>query len=101
MIEEATVDAYDESEQATGWFAMFEEHLEQAGLRPLWLETFLTVTASPPGRGASPARRGACVFRLRPRRRASATRRPPPCWRNSSTCRSKTRVAMGTYCLQT
>ena len=27
MIEEATVDAYDESEQATGWFAMFEEHL--------------------------------------------------------------------------
>jgi hypothetical protein len=23
MIEEATVDAYDESEQATGWFAMF------------------------------------------------------------------------------
>lgn len=28
MIEEATVDAYDESEQATGWFAMCEEHLE-------------------------------------------------------------------------
>ena len=28
MIEEATVDAYDESEQATGWFTMFEEHLE-------------------------------------------------------------------------
>lgn len=27
MIEEATVDAYDESEQATGWFTMFEEHL--------------------------------------------------------------------------
>jgi hypothetical protein len=28
MIEEATVDAYDESEQATGWFTMFEEHFE-------------------------------------------------------------------------
>jgi hypothetical protein len=28
MIEEATVDAYDESEQATGWFTMFEEHIE-------------------------------------------------------------------------
>lgn len=28
MIEEATVDAYDESEQATGWFTMFEDHLE-------------------------------------------------------------------------
>jgi hypothetical protein len=27
MIEEATVDAYDESEQAAGWFTMFEEHL--------------------------------------------------------------------------
>ena len=28
MIEEATVDAYDESEQAMGWFTMLEEHLE-------------------------------------------------------------------------
>ena len=28
MIEEATVDAHDESEQATGWFTMFEEHLD-------------------------------------------------------------------------
>jgi hypothetical protein len=28
MIEVATVDADDESEQATGWFTMFEEHLE-------------------------------------------------------------------------
>ena len=28
MIEEATVDAYDESEQATGWYTMFEKHLE-------------------------------------------------------------------------
>ncbi len=28
MIEEATVDAYGELEQATGWFTMFEEHLE-------------------------------------------------------------------------
>lgn len=28
MIEEATVDAYDESEQAMGWFTMFENHLE-------------------------------------------------------------------------
>jgi hypothetical protein len=28
MVEEATVDAYDESEQATGWFAMLEEPLE-------------------------------------------------------------------------
>lgn len=28
MIEAATVDAYDESEQATGWFTMLEEHLE-------------------------------------------------------------------------
>lgn len=27
MIEEATVDAYDESEQLTGWYTMFEEHL--------------------------------------------------------------------------
>jgi hypothetical protein len=28
MIEEATVDAYDESEQVTGWYTMFEQHLE-------------------------------------------------------------------------
>jgi hypothetical protein len=28
MIEEATVDAYGESEQVTGWFTMLEEHLE-------------------------------------------------------------------------
>lgn len=28
MIEEATVDAHDESEQAMGWFTMFEEYLE-------------------------------------------------------------------------
>ena len=28
MVEEATVDAYDESEQATGWFTVLEEHLE-------------------------------------------------------------------------
>ena len=28
MIEEATVDAYDECEQATGWFTMFENYLE-------------------------------------------------------------------------
>jgi len=28
MIEEATVDAHDDSEQATGWFTMFEAHLE-------------------------------------------------------------------------
>jgi hypothetical protein len=28
MIEQATVDAYDDSEQATGWFTMFEEHIE-------------------------------------------------------------------------
>jgi hypothetical protein len=28
MIEVATVDAYDESEQATGWFTVFEEHLQ-------------------------------------------------------------------------
>jgi hypothetical protein len=28
MIEEATVDAYGESEQATGWFTMFENYLE-------------------------------------------------------------------------
>ncbi len=27
MIEEATVDAYGESEQATGWFTMIEQHL--------------------------------------------------------------------------
>lgn len=27
MIEEATVDAYDESEQAVGFFTMIEEHL--------------------------------------------------------------------------
>jgi hypothetical protein len=28
MIEVATVDAHDESEQASGWFTVFEEHLE-------------------------------------------------------------------------
>jgi hypothetical protein len=28
MIEEATVDAYGEGEQAIGWFTMLEEHLE-------------------------------------------------------------------------
>lgn len=28
MFEEATVDAYDDDEQATGWFTMLEEHLE-------------------------------------------------------------------------
>lgn len=28
MIETATVDAHDESEQATGWFTMIEEQLE-------------------------------------------------------------------------
>ena len=27
MIEEATVDAYGEEEQATGWYTMFENHL--------------------------------------------------------------------------
>jgi hypothetical protein len=27
MIEEATVDAYGEAEQATGWFTMLEEHV--------------------------------------------------------------------------
>jgi hypothetical protein len=27
MIEEATVDAYGESEQITGWYTMIEEHL--------------------------------------------------------------------------
>jgi hypothetical protein len=27
MTEEATVDAYDESEQASGWYTMFEERL--------------------------------------------------------------------------
>lgn len=28
MIEEATVDAYGEDEQVTGWFTMFENYLE-------------------------------------------------------------------------
>jgi calcium binding protein len=28
MIEEATVDAHDQSEQVMGWFTMFENHLE-------------------------------------------------------------------------
>jgi len=28
MIEEATVDAHDESEQAIGWFTMLEQHLD-------------------------------------------------------------------------
>jgi len=27
MIEEATVDCYDEAEQITGWFTMIDEHL--------------------------------------------------------------------------
>ena len=28
MIEEATVDAHDGAEQATGWYTMFEQHLD-------------------------------------------------------------------------
>jgi hypothetical protein len=28
MLEEATVDAYDESEQVTGWFTMLENYLD-------------------------------------------------------------------------
>jgi len=28
MVEEATVDAYDEPEHASGWYTMFDEHLE-------------------------------------------------------------------------
>ena len=28
MVEAATVDAYGESEQATGWFTMLDEHLD-------------------------------------------------------------------------
>ena len=28
MIEEATVDAYDESEQATGWFTVLDDNLD-------------------------------------------------------------------------
>lgn len=28
MAEQATVDAHDESEQTSGWFNMFEEHLD-------------------------------------------------------------------------
>ena len=28
MIEEATVDAHEEAELATGWFTMFEDHVE-------------------------------------------------------------------------
>jgi len=28
MVEEATVDAYGESEQTTGWFTMMDEHLD-------------------------------------------------------------------------
>lgn len=28
MVDEATVDAHDVSEQITGWFTMFEQHLE-------------------------------------------------------------------------
>ena len=43
MIEEATVDAYDESEQATGWFTMFEEHLELP-FETTVLGTLVTVT---------------------------------------------------------
>jgi hypothetical protein len=35
MIEEATADAYDESEQATGWFTMFEEHRSGCLRHPL------------------------------------------------------------------
>lgn len=28
MVEQATVDAYGESEQTTGWFTMMDEHLD-------------------------------------------------------------------------
>jgi len=39
MIEEATVDAYGDSEQTTGWYTMLEEHLalpfETTMLEPL------------------------------------------------------------------
>jgi hypothetical protein len=34
MIEEATVDAHDESEQAIGWFTMFENHLDLRSTPP-------------------------------------------------------------------
>lgn len=37
MIEKATVDAHDESEQATGWFTMFEEHIELPSEVPVTL----------------------------------------------------------------
>ena len=32
MIAEATVDAYDDDEQLSGFFTMFEEYLEQNGM---------------------------------------------------------------------
>jgi len=44
MIEQATVDAYDDSEQATGWFTMFEEHLELP-FETKVLGTVVTVTS--------------------------------------------------------
>lgn len=43
MIEEATVDAHDESEQATGWFRMFEQHLARDLVRLLALDRFGTL----------------------------------------------------------
>ena len=44
MIEEATVDAYGESEQTTGWYTMLEEHLA-----PPFETTVLGVVVSPGG----------------------------------------------------
>ena len=59
MIEQATVDAYNESEQITGWFTMIDENLavpfetidpqsaaERAGLKPGDLMTELDGTSA-------------------------------------------------------
>ena len=55
MLEEATVDAYGESEQATGFFTMIEAHLDL----PFTTE-MLGVTVTVTGVGASMILRGAC-----------------------------------------
>ena len=48
MVEEATVDAYGESEQATGWFTMIEQNLHLP-FETQVLGTAVTVTKITPG----------------------------------------------------
>ena len=45
MIEEATVDCYNESEQVTGWFTMIDDNLRSPSKRWSW-ESQLPSSAS-------------------------------------------------------